>query len=45
MPGSAADLRAMLNGLRKGLVTRRQLAVNATRIVRMAQKLAGGKTE
>ena len=40
MPGGKADLKAMLKGLQKeGLVTRRQLEINATRIVRMARKL------
>ena len=41
MPGGMGDFRAMKKGLRRGLVTRRQLAVNATRIYRMAKKLAG----
>ncbi|MGX8692635.1 MAG: glycoside hydrolase family 3 protein, partial [Clostridia bacterium] len=40
MPGSKGDLKAMLKGLYKeGLVTRRQLEINATRVVRMAKKL------
>ncbi len=40
MPGCKGDLKAMLKGLRKdGLVTRRQLEINATRVVRMAKKL------
>ena len=40
MPGGKGDFKAMMKGLRSGLVTRRQLAVNATRICRMAKKLA-----
>ena len=39
MPGGKGDFKAMMKGLRSGLVTRRQLAVNATRICRMAKKL------
>ena len=40
MPGGKGDLKAMLKGLYKeGLVTRRQLEINATRVVRMAKKL------
>ncbi len=41
MPGGPGDLKALLNGLRKGVVTRRQLAVNAARVLRMARKLTG----
>ncbi|MBQ6465609.1 MAG: glycoside hydrolase family 3 C-terminal domain-containing protein [Oscillospiraceae bacterium] len=42
MPGGRNDLKAMLRGLLKeGLVDRRQLEINATRIARMARKLAG----
>ena len=41
MPGGRGDFKAMTRGLREGLVTRRQLAVNATRVARMAKKLAG----
>ena len=41
MPGSSGDLKAMLAGLREGLVTRRQLMINATRVIRMARKLTG----
>ena len=41
MPGGPGDFRAMTKGLKDGLVTRRQLAVNATRVARMAKKLAG----
>ena len=45
MPGSAGNLKALQKGLKDGLVTRRQLEINAARIVRMAKKLAGGETE
>ncbi|MBR0041124.1 MAG: glycoside hydrolase family 3 C-terminal domain-containing protein [Oscillospiraceae bacterium] len=41
MPGGKGDFKAMLKGLKDGLVTRRQLEVNATRVCRMAKKLAG----
>ncbi|MBO4837816.1 MAG: glycoside hydrolase family 3 C-terminal domain-containing protein [Lachnospiraceae bacterium] len=40
MPGSKGDLQAMLKGLEDGTVTRRQLMINATRVVRMALKPA-----
>ncbi len=40
MPGSRGDLKAMLKGLGAGLVTRRQLMLNATRVIRMAKQLA-----
>ena len=40
MPGGRGDLRAMMKGLRNGLVSRRQLEINAARIIRMAEKLA-----
>ena len=40
MPGGRGDFKAMMKGLLKeGLVTRRQLQINATRIARMAKKL------
>ena len=39
MPGGKGDLKAMLKGLSDGTVSRRQLMVNATRVVRMAKKL------
>ena len=42
MPGCKGDLKAMLKGLKDGLVTRRQLTVNAARVIRMARKLTGG---
>ena len=37
MPGGKGDFKAMLKGLKEGLVTRRQLAINATRVCRMAK--------
>lgn len=39
MPGGPGDLKAMLDGLKEGTVTRQQLKTNATRIFRMAKKL------
>ena len=39
MPGSAGDLKGMLAGLKENRVTRRQLMINATRVIRMARKL------
>ena len=42
MPGGKGDLKAMLKGLKDGLVTRRQLEINATRVYRMAKKLTEG---
>ena len=39
MPGGKGDFKAMLKGLRDGLVTRRRLAINATRVYRMAKRL------
>ncbi len=41
MPGSMSDYNAMMKGLAEGAVTRRQLQINATRVMRMAWKLAG----
>nr|MBQ6242560.1 glycoside hydrolase family 3 C-terminal domain-containing protein [Lachnospiraceae bacterium] len=38
MPGSKGDLKAMLEGLRKGTVTRRQLMINATRVIRASKQ-------
>ena len=40
MPGGKGDLKAMLEGLKAGLVTREQLEINATRVVKMARTLA-----
>lgn len=40
MPGGKGDLKAMLKGLETGLVTREQLEINATRVVKMARTLA-----
>ena len=39
MPGGQGDLKAMQKGLKDGLVTRRQLQINATRMIRMAKQL------
>ena len=44
MPGSKGDFKAMMKGLKDGLVTRRQLEINATRTVRMAERLAEGES-
>ena len=38
MPGGMGDFKAMMKGLKTGLVTRRQLQLNATRVVRLAKK-------
>ena len=39
MPGGPGDYRAMLRGLKDGTVSREQLAINASRVYRMAKKL------
>ena len=39
MPGCKGDRKAIKKGLRDGTVTRRQLQINATRIVRLAKQL------
>ena len=39
MPGGPGDLKAMLEGLKNGIVSRRQLMINATRVYRLAKKL------
>ncbi|MCR4934902.1 MAG: fibronectin type III-like domain-contianing protein, partial [Oscillospiraceae bacterium] len=41
MPGCMGDLKALRKGLKDGFVTRRQLQINATRVIRMAQRLTG----
>ncbi len=41
MPGGKGDFRRMMKGLKKGTVTRRQLVINASRVIRMARMLAG----
>ena len=38
MPGGMGDFKAMMKGLKSGLVTRRQLQINATRIYRLAKE-------
>ncbi len=40
MPGGPGDLKAMMKGLKEGVVSREQLLINASRVVRMAEKLA-----
>ena len=42
MPGGAGDFKAMKKGLKKGVVSRRQLQLNAGRVARMAKKLTEG---
>ena len=39
MPGNAGDLKNMLKGLKDGIVSRKQLEINATRVYRMAKQL------
>ena len=39
MPGGMGDFKAMMKGLKAGLVTRRQLQLNAARVIRLAEKL------
>ena len=39
MPGGSGDLKAILEGLKDGTVTRRQLIINGTRVFRLAKKL------
>ncbi len=39
MPGGSEDLKAMMKGLQNGLVTRKQLMINATRVLHMANQL------
>ncbi len=39
MPGGMGDYKALLKGLKTGLVTRRQLQINASRVARMAKLL------
>ena len=40
MPGGKGDLKAMLAGLKAGVVTREQLKINASRVIAMAKKSA-----
>ena len=42
MPGGPGDLKAMLEGMKKGIVSRRQLMVNGTRVFRLAKELTEG---
>ena len=39
MPGGQGDLKAMLKGIKEGLVTRSRLQINATRVLRLAKQL------
>ena len=39
MPGGRKDYENILKGLKSGKLTRRQLEINVTRVVRMARKL------
>jgi len=45
MPGSMNDLKAMMKGLEDGLVTRRRLQINATRVMRTAKRLTTIQTK
>lgn len=43
MPGGPGDLKAMLEGLKDGTVSRRQLMINATRVYRLAKNLTDSR--
>ncbi len=43
MPGGMGDFKAMMKGLKSGLVTRRELQLNAARIVRTARLLTADR--
>ena len=43
MPGGKGDFKAIQKGFKEGSLTRHQLMLNATRVVRMAKKLAEEK--
>ncbi len=43
MPGGPRDLKAMLEGLKNGTVSRRQLLINGTRVYRLARQLTGSE--
>ena len=43
MPGGPGDLRAILEGLKDGTVSRRQLMINAARVYRLAKKLTDSR--
>lgn len=43
MPGCGADFRRMKKGLKNGVVSRRRLMINATRVSRLAKKLTEKK--
>lgn len=42
MPGGPNDFKSMLRGLKNGTVTRKQLMINATRLIRKAKELNHG---
>ena len=44
MLGGPGDLKAMLDGMKGGTLTRRQLMINATRVFRLAKKLTSEPT-
>ncbi len=43
MPGGMGDCKALMKGLKDGALTRRQLQINATRVLRMAKRLTEKK--
>lgn len=43
MPGSKEDYEEVLEGIQKGTVTKKQLLINASRVVKMADELVKGK--
>ena len=45
MPGGRGDFKAMMTGLEHGLVTRRRLMINATRVYRTAKLLTSARQE
>ena len=45
MPGGKGDLRNIMKALEKGILTRRQLAMNATRVYHMAKALTEAEDE
>ncbi len=45
MPGAKHDLKAMLRGLKTGTLTRRQLEINAARVLRLAKELTETQEE
>ena len=45
MPGCKGDFKAMMKGLKAGLVSRKQLQINATHVVKTVRKLMKGASE